>query len=430
VVTLRNRIRDIRSSTFEEIQRLAQSYRSEYEIAKQRQQEMEKQLAEAVSHSRSTDTAQVALRELESRAKSYRDLYEAFLQKYTASQQESFPITEARLISPASPPTSKSKPKTVVVGALALMGGLGLGLGLALFRELTDRVFRTAAQLQTALQMPCLTSVPLLKGKATLRPPLQLLSKPGSSNSVVAPRTIARDSSVYWEVVDCPLSPFAEAIRSIKLAINVSVASRPNKVIGFTSSVPNEGKSTVAAALAQLMAQVGGRTIVVDCDLRNPSLSRSMAPKATVGIIDVISGVRSLEEAIWRDPTTDLVLLPSVNKSQLFHISDLLAAESTKKLFDKLRASFDHIIVDLPPLAPVVDVRAISHVMDCMILVVNWGQTRIDVVQKALNSAPNVHEAVIGAVLNKTDMDHIGRYDATYGDLYNNKYYAGSGPTS
>src|SRR5262249_34414563 len=95
----------------------------------------------------------------------------------------------------------------------------------------------------------------------------------------------------------------------------------------------------------------------------------------------------------------------------------------TKKLFDELRASFDYIIVDLPPLAPVVDVRAVTRVVDCMILVVEWGHTKTHVVQQALNAAPNVHEALIGVVLNKTDMDYIGGYDEPGRYLYHSRYY-------
>ena len=119
----------------------------------------------------------------------------------------------------------------------------------------------------------------------------------------------------------------------------------------------------------------------------------------------MISGARSLEEAVWKDPTNNLVLLPAVKNEALFHTSELLAAESTKKLFEKLCASFDYVIVDLPPLAPVVDVRATTHLVDCAILVVEWGHTKIDVVRHCLNTAPNVHEALIGAILNKTDMN-------------------------
>jgi capsular exopolysaccharide synthesis family protein len=202
------------------------------------------------------------------------------------------------------------------------------------------------------------------------------------------------------------------------------MTTTPSKVIGFTSSLPNEGKSTVAAALALLASQLGGRVIIVDCDLRNPSLSRRLAPAATIGLADVISGARPWEEAVWRDSTNNLALLPALKKGTVFQDSELLAAASAKHLFDKLRASFDYVVIDLPPLAPVHDVRAIAQLVDCAILVVEWGHTKIGVVQHALNTAPNVHEALIGAILNKTDMDRIRRYDAEYGTLYHSKYYA------
>src|SRR5262249_49687452 len=112
-----------------------------------------------------------------------------------------------------------------------------------------------------------------------------------------------------------------------------------------------------------------------------------------------------------------------VNKTTLLHTSDLLAAESTRKLFAKLRDSFEYVIVDLPPIVPVIDVRATTHVLDSIVLVVEWGHTKIDIVQHALKIAPNVREALIGAVLNKTDMDYIKRYDVYRGDLYDNKNY-------
>jgi succinoglycan biosynthesis transport protein ExoP len=115
-------------------------------------------------------------------------------------------------------------------------------------------------------------------------------------------RTVARDASVFWRVVDSPFSMFAESIR---LATHC-YGKVSNRVIGFTSALPHEGKSTIAAAVAQLAAKVGGRVIIVDCDLRIPSLSRSLAPDATLGITDVISGARSLEETVWKDPVTNL----------------------------------------------------------------------------------------------------------------------------
>jgi capsular exopolysaccharide synthesis family protein len=217
------------------------------------------------------------------------------------------------------------------------------------------------------------------------------------------------------------MSVFAESIRSIKLATHLS-GTEPNKVIGFTSAVPHEGKSTIAAAVSQLAAQAGGRTIIVDCDLRIPSLSRRLAPSATIGIVDVISGARSLEETVWRDPKTNLFFLPAVTKAPLFS-SEVLESEATKGLIGRLRENFDFVIVDLPPLVPIVDVRAAAHLVDCMILVIEWGSTKVNVVRHALDSAPNLHHAIVGAVLNKTNMDRLPQYDVQHKSMYKTKYY-------
>ena len=133
----------------DELRRFSETTKNDYEVLKQRQDEIEKQLAEAVSQSQTTGQAQVTLRELDSKATGYRNLYDSFLQHYMGSaQQETFPISEARILSPASPPPFKSKPKSLLVLALSLIGGAGLGFGLGMLREVTDRVFRTGEQLE------------------------------------------------------------------------------------------------------------------------------------------------------------------------------------------------------------------------------------------------------------------------------------------
>jgi Mrp family chromosome partitioning ATPase len=149
----------------------------------------------------------------------------------------------------------------------------------------------------------------------------------------------------------------------------------------------------------------------------------NLAPAATAGLIEIISGAKQLDETTWHDKSTGLTLLPIAKKGPLFHTSELLSAEPTRALFDKLRASYDYVIVDLPPLAPIVDVRATTPLVDCFILVVEWGRTKIDVVQHALHTAPNVSEAILGTVLNKTDMNIMKRYDRYHSDYYNTEHY-------
>ncbi len=145
VINLRNQIRDIKNSILNELRRLAESFKSDYLISKQRQDSVEKDLARSVAQSQETNRAQATLRELESGAQSTRSLYDLFLQRYMESlQQQTYVTTEAHVVAPATPPEQKSSPKTVVILALSVLGGLGAGVGLGLLRNVMDRVFRTA----------------------------------------------------------------------------------------------------------------------------------------------------------------------------------------------------------------------------------------------------------------------------------------------
>src|SRR5205085_3641506 len=153
VVNLRNQMRELQNSIRNELQRIAETYKSDLEIAGQHEQSLRKQLSEAVAQSQVTSQAQVALRDLESNAQTYRALYDNFLQRYMESvQQQSFPVTEARVITAATRPLSKSSPKVLLVlGVMTLIGAM-LGLAAAAWRDFADRVFRTAHQVESILQ--------------------------------------------------------------------------------------------------------------------------------------------------------------------------------------------------------------------------------------------------------------------------------------
>ncbi|NJO34097.1 MAG: AAA family ATPase, partial [Rhodospirillales bacterium] len=411
VVNLSRQIREIRASIADELSRIAETYRSDYEIAKQRQTEVEKRIAAAVSQFQQATQAQIELRQLESATEAYRGLYKAALQRNTELlQQQSFPGSEARLIARASTPTSKSSPKTLLVLLGATAGGMALGLGLSIVRASLDRVFRTSRQVEAALQATCLTLAPLLS--------------PTKARSTQAPsgaRTIVRNRNVIWEVVDRPLSRFAEGMRSIKLAADLR---RAVKIVGITSSLPSEGKTTIGAAFALLAAQTGARTILVDCDLRHPALSAILAPSAEHGILDVISGKKPLEEVVWNEPTTNLSFLPGAGKSRVVHSSEILASPALRTLFGELREKYDYIIVDLPPVAPIVDVRSTSGLVDSYVFVVAWARTKIGVAELALSKAPEVHDSLLGVVLNKVNFKILSRHEGHYNDYYSNKLYA------
>lgn len=409
VVNLNVKMKDVRTSIAGELRRLAEASKNDYMVSKQREQAIEAQLLKAVSESRVTNSTEAKMRELEVNAKGYRSLYDSFLQQYMRTiQQQSFPVGDARVISVAAPPQSKSKPKSTLIMALALAGGGAIGVALGLLRDLTDRVFRTSTQVESNLDTKCLSIVPLLDTPRRWRRKAARQGKGAATGQ----RLIVPGSDQFWAATQRPLSHFAESIRFISLAIDQALSFTPNKVVGVTSSVPNEGKTTIAAATAALIAQRGKRVIVLDCDVRNPSLSRRLTPEARIGLFDVITGKCPLNEAIWHDSKTNLAFLPVVTNPAHVCTGDILSAEGTGAMFEELRSNYDYVIVDLPPLTPIVDVQTTTPWIDGFILAIEWGRTKIDIVQHALHLAPDVREAMIGAVLNKTDMKAIRRYDS------------------
>jgi capsular exopolysaccharide synthesis family protein len=362
--------------------------------------------------------AQVELRESASKAKIYREIYDTFLQRYIESvQQQSSPVVEAQVISPALPPLEKSYPKTLLVLALTTCGGALFGFGIGLLRESTDRSFRTAGRVETALGTNCVAVIPIESGK--IRDVCRQEMRSSAQNETL--------SLGHWvgmsAVVDSPFSQFAEAIRSIKHSAQLNGLGKHNKVIGVTSSIPREGKSTVAAAIAQLLACSGRRTILVDCDLRNPELSRKLCPRARVGLLEALSGTASLEEIAWSVSSTHLLVLPTITKVHLSHPDELFGSDTMKALFHTLRQQFDSVIVDLSSLAPVVDARATTHLVDGYLLVIEWGRTHVNVVQHALETSGGVKDNLLGAVLNKANAKSLCRYETHLGQYYDRKHF-------
>jgi succinoglycan biosynthesis transport protein ExoP len=424
VIRLRSQMQEIRRNITDELSRIQQAYKSDYDISLTREESIKNSLANVVSETQLTNQAQVQLRELESNAQTFQAMYDNFLQAYMqATQQQSFPITEARLISPASRPLQKSQPKTLIVLGVTIAGGMMLSFGFAMFRELSDKVFRTSRQVEELLGTNCLAVLPVLKSSASAQKP-DVRTRHESSG----PRTILRKDKLLWYVVDSPFSRFTEAVRSLKVAVDLNGTLKENKVIGITSSLPNEGKSTVAANFAQLIAHAGARVLLIDLDLRNPSLSRSLAPDAR-GMVDVISGKAALSDMLWLDSSTNLTFLPSGATPKLLHTNEIVSSTAVKKLFESLRNAYDYIVVDLPPLAPVVDVRATTSIIDSYIYVVEWGRTKIDVVEHNLAGAAGVYDRLLGVVLNKADTTVLGRYEGYHGNYYYNRYYARYGYT-
>ncbi|WP_374754513.1 polysaccharide biosynthesis tyrosine autokinase [Aureimonas sp. AU4] len=418
-VRLRAEMDEYRRQMFSELTRLADTYQGEYEVAQAREASLRESVAKATGVSSNANNLQVQLRELEREADTYRNLYQTFLQRYQeAIQQQSFPVTTARVITNAQPPLKPSQPRKLLVLALGAFLGCAGGAGIGAAREFRDRFFRTADQVSENLGLECLGLITRVPNQRTQK------RSPAELEAMEAQRLIRRSSSVSRYVLDHPLSSFAETLRSVKIAADLTIEEPRGKIIGVVSVLPGEGKSTVSANLASLLALQGARTLLIDCDLRNPGLTRAVAAHAKNGLVEAILQERPVADVVYTDPDTGLAVIPAVLKQRIPHTSELLTSNSMTALLNEASRHYDYILLDLPPINPVVDVRAMAHRVDGFVFVVEWGNTARRVVRSALNANPRIAERCLGVVLNKVDSEKMKFYREFGSTEYYNARYA------
>ena len=251
VVNLRNQMGELRRSIYEELKRTAETYQSDYEIATRREELIQTSLSQIVTESQTTNEAQVTLHNLQSNAQTYRAIYDNFLQRYMELvQQQSFPISDTRVITQATPPLLKSSPKTLMVMGLAALSGLIFGAGIGMLRDIADRVFRTTTQVREHLQVDCIALVPEVKEGVKASPPaagpptklgtsgaIGKSARTGSSRSAKAakdarksgPHIITRDASVRWTVVDSPSLALRKLFAPSRSRLILSAPTTPTR---------------------------------------------------------------------------------------------------------------------------------------------------------------------------------------------------------
>ncbi len=401
---LRAEMAALQHAIWDEILRIAESYKSELQIAKSQEESIDKRMGEVFQQSASTRQSQVRLRELETAANTYRGIYETFLSRFTQSvQQQSFPSTEARVISVATPGT-KSSPKIGLTLAFASFCGLGLGIMAGFAREHLSRQIRTRAQLESLLGTSCLAVIPSFASR------LSTLRKKGPTKESGAFRKIS-------EVA--PFSATAEALRHAKVAIDLNPTD--SKIIGIVSALPGEGKTTVAATLAAFVAKSGARTLLIDGDLRNPSISNTLGYRNSPGLLDVVANKSSAHDLVIHDLKYKFDFLPSSTQIKPANSSDILNSPAVKQMLKLAATDYDYVFVDLPPILAVVDVKAVAHLFGAFILVVEWGSTSTDDIVRAVAVSNTFSEKLIGTILNKADVTAMRRMEGYSDRVY--KYY-------
>jgi polysaccharide biosynthesis transport protein len=409
-VRLRQEMSEYNRLMFDELKRIAESYQSELEVARSRERNITEGVLKATSVSVTASETQVQLRELERSSEAYKNLYQTFLQRYQeALQQQSFPVTEARIISKAVGPGGPSSPRKPLVIAISVLFGLMIGAGIGAFREFRDRFFRTGDQIRDVLGVEYLGATPAIVKKA--------------DTSVASPvdREVHFRNSVSNFAMNYPLSSFSETLRSCKIAIDLNIA-KASKIVGVVSTLPGEGKSTIALNLAQVLAK-SGRTLLIDTDLRNPGTTRAIGQHAQAGLIQVLTEGLPYTSVLLHDPASGLDVLPVVVKRRITHSSELLASPQMHQLLSRVSAEYDYVVLDLPPLAPVVDARSIAGRIDGFIMVVEWGVVSRKVVQQTMAAERQIAERTLGVVLNKVDVQKLKLY-REYGssDYYSSRY--------
>lgn len=232
--------------------------------------------------------------------------------------------------------------------------------------------------------------------------------------------------------VDAPASLFAETLRNTRIAGDVVLQDVPCKVIGIVSMLPGEGKSMVAANLAGLLAGNGARTLLIDADLRNPGLSRSLGIVTERGLVEAVVDGQGWQSAIKVDRQTKLAIVPAAWRARFSHTSELLSSPGMRRFVEDAKSTFEYIVVDLPPLGPVVDAKAFAPLVDGFVLVAEWGATPRPLVRSVLAAEPQIASKMLGLVLNKVDLKRLPHYGAYGGseqflDRYSSYYFDRNG---
>ncbi|ACL60714.1 AAA family ATPase [Methylobacterium nodulans] len=406
-----NTLESIRS----ELRRIEEVYRSDLEIARQREAALRQSLAEQFRKTSDIGSHQVRLQELESTARTARQAYEDYSQRYIqAVQRESFPVSEARLITEATPPTKKFSPKRTLLMALGFGGGGVLGLLFGFAVDLADRSLRTRREAAEVIGCGCLGFIPAVREDT---------ARAGAGDPPAGGQSASPKGGLAWDhVLRMPFSIGAETLRSVKVAADHARDGQGVRCIGVVSCLPGEGKTAVAANLARMIARNGRKVLLIDGDLRNPTLTRGLAADAQAGLAEAIDAGLDLAAVVRREPDLPLDVLPATAQAMRRDAYEILGSPGMRALLAAARERYDYLVVDLPPLMPVTDVRALADALEAYVLVVEWGSTSREVVLDALRSAPVVWDRLLGTILNKARLRQLKRYGEATSTYYHERY--------
>ena len=414
VVELNNQLKQVRTEIAAEETRMQHGIRDEYMAALQRENLLttafEQQKQEANQLNESAIEYSVLKRDAESNRQLYQDLLQRLKEAGVSAGLRSSNIRVVDIARTPTQPIAPNVPRNIEVGLLL---GLACGIGLAFVLESLDTSVRNMEEISEISALPALGTIPLqLSSNSSLRKRLKTLSAETETSKSPSLVTYAR-----------PKSEAAEAYRALRTSILLSSFGAPPKVILVTSAMPQEGKTTISANSALVLAQRGSRVLLIDADLRRPGIDKLFGIRSRGGLSTLISGVDKIEDVVV--PFTqvpNLWILPAgpIPPQPV----ELLGSTVMKDHITRWRDEFDHIIIDTPPCLSVTDAVVLSPEADRIILVARAGKTTKLALRRACELLLHVNARVMGIVLNALDLrSGGGYYYYNYGSPDAHRYY-------
>lgn len=391
----RSRLQDLERAVGSETGRVVQALDAEARAARARVNSLETALRNQEARVNQSQTAEIQIAALEREAEASRTLLRAVLERSQSTvAQTAIEKPDARILSPATMPQKPSFPKTMLMVAAATVLGVLFGLLIIWFLEQADSTLRSGEEIRAGLGLPCLALVPMLR------------------------RGLLGRHRVEDYVVRKPLSPFAESMRTLRAAL--WLGSEPPRVVVITAARPGEGKTTTSVALARSAAMNGERVLLIDCDVRQPSLGRVFRCEGAPGVTDLLLGQAVLERIIRRDHLSSLDYIPA--GAAEIHSLGLFMSEAMAGLLDRVRRDYDLIVLDAPPALAMADARVVARLADATLLCVRWRDTPRSVVRNSLGLLEEAHARVVGAALTQVDAKVHGRSGYADAEVYHPRY--------
>jgi capsular exopolysaccharide synthesis family protein len=404
---LNNQLKEIDSQMLAEMKKIASKVRGQYTTALQRENmlhdALEKQKQEANKLNESAITYTILKRDVETN----RQLYEGLLQKLKeAGVSAGLKSNNFRIVDRAAPPTGPIEPNIPRNLLFAMVLGLASGVGLAFLLEALDNTVRTTDQAQLISGLASLGMIPL--GSKSAR------EGPNPKRLVIA----ASKEAVELVTQVRPQSQMAESYRALRTSLLLSNLGAPPKVIMVTSALPQEGKTTTSINCAVVLAQKGVPVLLIDADLRRPSIHKTLGMAPHPGLSNVLTGSTTLEQAITRTAILPNLFVLAAGTPPP-NPAELLASSNMRDVLAQLREKYDHIVIDTPPSLSVTDAVVLSPRADAVVLVIRSGQTTKQALRRARDILTQVNAKVVGVLLNAVDLSSPDYY---YYYEYQGKY--------